>query len=51
MNYPDADMLRYPFWPQLYYGDLYPFLQKIKDQYDPHNIFHSSMSIRPQPGA
>jgi FAD/FMN-containing dehydrogenase len=47
MNYPDADMLRYPFWPQLYYGDLYPFLQKIKDQYDPHNIFHSSMSIRP----
>jgi FAD/FMN-containing dehydrogenase len=47
INYPDADMLRYPFWPQLYYGDLYPFLQKIKDQYDPHNIFHSSMSIRP----
>lgn len=26
---PDADMLSYPFWPQLYHGDqgLYPFLQ------------------------
>ena len=47
MNYPDADLLRYPFWPQLYYGDLYPFLQEIKHRYDPHNIFHSSMSIRP----
>ena len=48
MNYADADMLRYNFWPQLFYGtgDLYPFLQKVKQQYDPNNIFHSSMSIR-----
>ena len=48
MNYPDIDMLRYSYWPQLYYGrgDLYPFLQKVKKQYDPNNIFHSSMSIR-----
>ena len=48
MNYPDTDMLRYSYWPELYYGrgDLYPFLQKIKKQYDPNNVFHSSMSVR-----
>jgi FAD/FMN-containing dehydrogenase len=49
MNYPDADMLRYSYWPQLYYGTegLYPLLQSVKRRYDPNNIFHSSMSIRP----
>ncbi len=49
MNYPDIDMLRYPFWPELYYGQngLYPFLQQVKHTYDPNNIFHHSMSIRP----
>lgn len=48
INYPDADMLQYPYWPQLYYGigDLYPFLQNVKRRYDPNNIFHHSMSIR-----
>jgi FAD/FMN-containing dehydrogenase len=48
MNYADADMLRYSYWPQLFYGtaDLYPFLQQVKKRYDPNNIFHSSMSIR-----
>ena len=48
MNYADVDMLRYQYWPQLFYGtgDLYPFLQKVKKQYDPNNIFHSSMSVR-----
>jgi FAD/FMN-containing dehydrogenase len=48
MNYADADMLRYGFWPQLFFGagDLYPFLQKVKQRYDPNNIFHSSMSVR-----
>jgi FAD/FMN-containing dehydrogenase len=48
MNYADADMLRYSYWPQLYYGtgDLYPLLQRVKRRYDPNNIFHSSMSIR-----
>jgi len=49
INYPDKDMLAYSFWPQLYYGDqgLYPFLQGVKRRYDPHNIFHHAMSIRP----
>lgn len=48
MNYCDVDMLRYKYWPQLYYGtgDLYPFLQRVKRRYDPNNIFHHAMSIR-----
>ena len=50
INYPDKDMLAYPFWPQLYYGDgdLYSFLQGVKQRYDPHNVFHHAMSIRPR---
>ena len=49
MNYPDADMLRYIFWPQLYFGrgDLYSFLTGVKAKYDPNNIFHNAMSVRP----
>ena len=49
INYPDVDMLAFPFWPQLYYGEdgLYPFLQRVKQRYDSNNIFHHSMSIRP----
>lgn len=49
INYPDADMLSHPFWPQLYYGigELYPFLQGVKRRYDPNNVFHHAMSIRP----
>jgi FAD/FMN-containing dehydrogenase len=48
INYPDADMTRYPFWGELYYGTsgLYPFLQSVKKQYDPNNVFHNAMSIR-----
>ncbi|MFL6447940.1 MAG: FAD-dependent oxidoreductase [Bryobacteraceae bacterium] len=49
INYPDKDMLKYSFWPQLYYGDgdLYAFLQNVKQRYDPHNVFHHAMSVRP----
>jgi FAD/FMN-containing dehydrogenase len=49
MNYADADMLRYPYWPELFYGrdGLYDFLQKTKHTYDPNNVFHHAMSIRP----
>jgi FAD/FMN-containing dehydrogenase len=48
INYPDCDMLKYAFWPQVYYGtqDLYPFLQQVKRRYDSNNIFHHKMSIR-----
>lgn len=48
INYPDQDMVRYTFWPELYYGQdgLYPFLQAVKKKYDPNNIFHNSMAVR-----
>jgi hypothetical protein len=48
INYPDKDMLAYPYWPDLYFGvdGLYPFLQDVKRKYDPNNIFHHAMSIR-----
>ena len=46
INYPDKDMLAFDYWPKLYYGDLYPFLQDVKKRYDPNNIFHHAMSIR-----
>jgi hypothetical protein len=48
INYPDQDMLAYPFWPELYYGEggLVPKKQ-VKQRYDPNNIFHHAMSIRP----
>ena len=48
INYPDCDMLKYSFWPRVYYGtgDLYPFLQQVKRRYDPNNIFHHKMSIQ-----
>jgi hypothetical protein len=47
INYPDVDMLRYEFWPQLYYGEPhYSFLQQVKRKYDPNNIFHHAMSVR-----
>jgi len=50
INYPDVDMVRYPFWGELYYGTegLFPFLQGVKKKYDPNNIFHNAMSIRPK---
>jgi len=48
INYPDSDMLKYSYWPQLYWGNgkLYPFLQHVKKKYDPSNVFHHSMSVR-----
>jgi hypothetical protein len=49
MNYADVDMLRYPYWPELFYGrdGLYKSLQKTKQAYDPNNVFHHAMSVRP----
>jgi FAD/FMN-containing dehydrogenase len=46
INYPDVDMLEYAYWPQLYYGPNYEFLQQVKKKYDPNNVFHHAMSIR-----
>ncbi|MBS1831951.1 MAG: BBE domain-containing protein [Acidobacteria bacterium] len=49
INYPDVDMVEKPYWEQLYYGtgDLYPMLQKVKQKYDPNNVWHHKMSVRP----
>jgi hypothetical protein len=47
INYPDKDMLGYAYWPELYYGPNYEFLQQVKKKYDPNNVFHHAMSIRP----
>jgi hypothetical protein len=49
INYPDQDMLAYPFWQELYYGEggLVPALKQVKQRYDPNNIFHHAMSVRP----
>ncbi len=48
INYPDASLTKYDYWPQLYWGkgDLYPFLQRVKKKYDPSNIFHHALSVR-----
>jgi hypothetical protein len=47
INWCDKDMIEYAYWPQLYYGPNYPFLQQMKKKYDPNNVFHHAMSIRP----
>ena len=43
INYPDSDLIK---WQILYYGSNYPRLQKVKQQWDPHNIFHHQQSIQ-----
>lgn len=48
INYADASLTRYDYWPQLYWnkGDLVPFLKRTKKKYDPHNIFHHALSVK-----
>ncbi|GLU48707.1 BBE domain-containing protein [Nocardiopsis ansamitocini] len=52
INYPDIDVADPDWntsgvsWPQIYYNDNYPRLQKIKKRYDPGNVFRHAMSIR-----
>lgn len=53
INHPDVDFAdpewntsRVP-WPALYYKDNYPRLQQIKARWDPGNVFHHALSIRP----
>ncbi|MBC9933149.1 FAD-binding oxidoreductase [Chitinophaga qingshengii] len=53
VNHPDTDLADPDWnksgipWYTLYYKDNYPRLQRVKKQWDPLNIFHHALSIRP----
>jgi hypothetical protein len=53
INYPDVDTADPAWntsgvpWHTLYFKDNYPRLQRIKATWDPRNVFHHAMSIRP----
>lgn len=53
INHPDVDLADPQFntsgvpWHTLYYKDNYPRLQHIKTRWDPLNIFHHALSIKP----
>ena len=53
INHPDVDLADPEWntsgvpWYILYYKDNYPRLQQIKARWDPRNVFHHALSIRP----
>jgi aclacinomycin oxidase len=53
INHPDVDLADPEWntsgvpWSTLYYKDNYPRLQRIKARWDPRNVFHHALSIRP----
>jgi aclacinomycin oxidase len=53
INHPDVDLADPDWntsgvpWHALYYKDNYPRLQQIKARWDPGNVFHHALSIRP----
>jgi aclacinomycin oxidase len=53
INHPDIDLADPEWntsgipWHTLYYKDNYSRLQRIKARWDPHNVFHHALSIRP----
>jgi hypothetical protein len=57
INHPDVDVADPAWntsgvpWHSLYYRENYPRLQQIKDRWDPLNIFHHALSIRPPDGS
>jgi aclacinomycin oxidase len=56
INHPDIDLADPEWntsgvpWHTLYYKDNYPRLQRIKSRWDPGNVFHHALSIRPVSG-
>jgi aclacinomycin oxidase len=53
INHPDVDLADPEWntsgvpWHTLYYKDNYPRLRQIKSRWDPGNVFHHALSIRP----
>ncbi|WP_317617771.1 FAD-binding oxidoreductase [Streptomyces sp. SDr-06] len=53
INYPDTDLADPEWntsgvpWHTLYYKDNYPRLQRVKARWDPRDVFHHALSIRP----
>jgi FAD/FMN-containing dehydrogenase len=53
INHPDVDLADPEWntsgipWHTLYYKDNYPRLQRVKARWDPSNVFHHALSIRP----
>jgi hypothetical protein len=52
INHPDTDLADPKWnnsgvpWHTLYYRDNYPRLQRVKEKWDPGNVFHHALSIR-----
>lgn len=52
INHPDTDLADPELntsgvdWSTFYYGANYPRLQRVKDRWDPLNVFHHALSIR-----
>lgn len=57
INYPDADLNDPSWnssadrWSKLYYKDAYPRLQRVKERWDPLNVFHHHQSVELPDGA
>ncbi|MFJ4854613.1 FAD-binding oxidoreductase [Streptomyces sp. NPDC088730] len=53
INYPDVDLADPAWntsgvpWHTLYYKDNYPRLQRVKSRWDPLNVFHHPLAVRP----
>lgn len=53
INHPDTDLANPEWnksgipWHNLYYNNNYPRLQQVKSKWDPLNIFHHALSVRP----
>ncbi|WP_433308221.1 FAD-binding oxidoreductase [Micromonospora sp. CA-269861] len=48
INYPDVDLSTATRpWPEVYFGPNYRRLQHVKARWDPRNVFHHDLSVRP----
>ncbi len=48
INYPDVDLVTASRqWPEVYLGPVYRRLQQVKARWDPRNVFHHDLSVRP----